>query len=276
MKVNPLAIVPVFALLLLPLSRAQQATGGTPVRDISKNSSPLNNPPPEALNDPRPHGTAGDDATDEQIRLGNPVDAPNPIVPRSLQGKIGAAVLGATLRMDGTFADLAALGGDQDLDEAALDAVHEWRYTPATQNGKPVEASVFIVFRLRKGKIARSIEPDLPYPTKPRTPIEEQRARGELFLLVDRTHIKPPKALYQPEPDYSEPARAANYQGTAVLGVIVGRDGTPIDVWVVRKLGLGLDQKALLTVRRWKFAPARKDGEPVPVLANIEVDFHLY
>jgi len=61
-----------------------------------------------------------------------------------------------------------------------------------------------------------------------------------------------------------------------VLGVIVGPDGNPQDVWVVKKLGLALDRKAIDAVRTWKFDPATRDGEPVAVLINIEVTFHLY
>jgi len=57
--------------------------------------------------------------------------------------------------------------------------------------------------------------------------------------------MHPPKVLYQPDPEYSEAARYAKFQGMLVLGMIVGRDGDPKDVWVVKKLGLGLDQKAI-------------------------------
>jgi protein TonB len=88
--------------------------------------------------------------------------------------------------------------------------------------------------------------------------------------------VKAPKVLNAPDPDYSELARRAKYQGVIVLGVIVGPDGNPQDVWVVKKLGLGLDQKAIDAVRTWKFDPATRDGEPVAVLINVEVTFHVY
>ena len=88
--------------------------------------------------------------------------------------------------------------------------------------------------------------------------------------------VKPPKVLNAPDPEYSELARRAKYQGVAVLGVIVGPDGNPQDVWVVKKLGLALDRKAIDVVRTWKFEPATRDGEPVPVLINVEIMFRLY
>ena len=85
-----------------------------------------------------------------------------------------------------------------------------------------------------------------------------------------------PKAIYQPEPEYSEEARKAKYQGTVVLSIVVGADGVPRDIKVARSLGLGLDEKAIETVKTWKFEPGTKDGKPVATYATIEVAFHLY
>ncbi len=88
--------------------------------------------------------------------------------------------------------------------------------------------------------------------------------------------VSAPKAVYSPEPEYSEEARKAKYQGTCVLWLVVGPDGRPRDVKVTRSLGLGLDEKAIETVRTWKFEPAMKDGKPVAVQISVEVDFRLY
>jgi protein TonB len=88
--------------------------------------------------------------------------------------------------------------------------------------------------------------------------------------------VSAPRLLYAPDPDYSEEARKAKYQGTVVLWVVVGPDGRPRDIRVQRSLGLGLDEKAVEAVRTWKFDPARKDGQPVAVQINVEVNFRLY
>ncbi len=88
--------------------------------------------------------------------------------------------------------------------------------------------------------------------------------------------VSAPRALDTPDPDYSEEARKAKYQGTCVLWLIVGPDGKPRDVKVARALGMGLDQKAIEAVRNWKFEPAMKDGRPVAVQINVEVNFRLY
>ena len=88
--------------------------------------------------------------------------------------------------------------------------------------------------------------------------------------------VSAPRILYQPDPEYSEPARKAKYEGTVVLLLIVGPDGRPRDIHVARTLGLGLDEKAIEAVRQWKFEPARKNGQPVAVQINVEVEFRLY
>ena len=88
--------------------------------------------------------------------------------------------------------------------------------------------------------------------------------------------VSAPRILSDPEPEYSEEARKAKYQGVCVLWLVVGPDGRPRDIKVARSLGLGLDEKAIEAVKNWKFEPAMKDGKPVAVQINVEVNFHLY
>ena len=88
--------------------------------------------------------------------------------------------------------------------------------------------------------------------------------------------VSAPRVVYQPDPEYSEEARKAKYQGTCVLWLVVGPDGRPRDIRVARSLGLGLDEKAIEAVKTWKFEPAMKDGKPVAVQINVEVSFRLY
>jgi periplasmic protein TonB len=87
--------------------------------------------------------------------------------------------------------------------------------------------------------------------------------------------VSPPRILYKVEPEYSEEARKAKFQGTVLLFVIVDEKGNPRDIKIIRPLGLGLDQKAVEAVEKWKFSPGQKDGKPVPVQAQIEVNFRL-
>ncbi len=88
--------------------------------------------------------------------------------------------------------------------------------------------------------------------------------------------VSAPRVLYSPNPEYSEEARKAKFQGTVVLWLVVGADGRPREIRVARALGMGLDQKAIEAVRTWQFEPAKKDGVSVPVQINVEVNFRLY
>lgn len=88
--------------------------------------------------------------------------------------------------------------------------------------------------------------------------------------------VSGPKLIYQPDPEYSEEARKAKFQGTCVLWVVVGPDGKARDIRVARTLGLGLDEKAIEAVKTWRFEPAMKDNKPVAVQINVEVSFRLY
>jgi TonB family protein len=88
--------------------------------------------------------------------------------------------------------------------------------------------------------------------------------------------ISVPRAIYDPDPEYSEEARNAKYQGTVVLQIVAGADGLPRDIQIRRSLGLGLDEKAIEAVKKWRFEPAKKDGRAVAVLVNIEVNFRLH
>jgi periplasmic protein TonB len=88
--------------------------------------------------------------------------------------------------------------------------------------------------------------------------------------------VTPPRPIYSPDPEFSEEARKAKYQGVCTLMIVVDTDGRPINLRVVNSLGMGLDEKALETVKTWRFEPGMKDGHPVKVEMAVEVDFHLY
>jgi periplasmic protein TonB len=87
--------------------------------------------------------------------------------------------------------------------------------------------------------------------------------------------VSAPSVVFQVEPEYSEEARKAKYGGIVMLSVIVDAEGYPRDIRVVKSLGMGLDEKAAEAVRKWKFRAGRKDGKPVNVRAQIQVDFRL-
>jgi periplasmic protein TonB len=65
-------------------------------------------------------------------------------------------------------------------------------------------------------------------------------------------------------------------QGVVLLLLVVGKDGRPYDIRVGESLGMGLDEKAIAAVGRWRFKPATLNGQPVATQIAVEVDFHLY
>ncbi len=86
-----------------------------------------------------------------------------------------------------------------------------------------------------------------------------------------------PMCIYCPQPEYSDEARKAKYQGTVLLDVTVTADGRVISPIVIKGPGLGLEEKALSQVRNWKMRPAvGPSGKPVNCRVQIEVTFHLY
>ncbi len=88
--------------------------------------------------------------------------------------------------------------------------------------------------------------------------------------------LTPPKATHTVPPDYSEKARKARVQGVVGLRVVVTSEGKIGDVTIVKKLNPELDEKAVEAVHKWKFEPATKDGQPVAVQINVDMQFALY
>jgi protein TonB len=88
--------------------------------------------------------------------------------------------------------------------------------------------------------------------------------------------VSAPQLIFSPDPEFSDEARRAKYQGVCVVSLIVDAQGNPQRVAVVRHLGMGLDEKAVEAVKQYKFKPATLQGKPVPVEVNIEVNFRIY
>jgi protein TonB len=88
--------------------------------------------------------------------------------------------------------------------------------------------------------------------------------------------VAAPQLIFAPDPEFSDEARRAKFQGVCVVSVVVDVQGNPQQVQVVRHLGMGLDQKAVDAVKQYRFKPATLQGKPVPVEVNIEVTFRIY
>jgi len=87
--------------------------------------------------------------------------------------------------------------------------------------------------------------------------------------------IEPPTLLREVKPDYTENARQRGIEGDVVMEIVVRRDGTVGDVRVMQGLGYGLDERASEAVRRWRFSPARRRGQPVDVMVEVAMEFKI-
>jgi protein TonB len=86
-----------------------------------------------------------------------------------------------------------------------------------------------------------------------------------------------PECIYCPDPLYSDEARKAKYAGSVVLDVIISADGRVTNIRVAKGVGLGLDEKAIESVKQWRLKPALgPNGKPVAVRMPIEVTFRLF
>ena len=118
--------------------------------------------------------------------------------------------------------------------------------------------------------------------------LEAQRAKSEKtpVRLVGKSGAKtgqassqvetPPRAIYSPDVEYTEQAREAKLEGVCVVRILVGTDGKPQSVVVTKKLGMGLDEKAVETIKKWRFEPSRRYGKPIPSYLTLNLGFKLF
>jgi len=121
--------------------------------------------------------------------------------------------------------------------------------------------------------IAFWLTPVTILPAQMQPPSEAPRSAGEVYRVG--RGVSAPVAAYHVEPDYSQEARKAGFQGTVGLSMEVDEQGLPKNLKVVKPLGVGLDEKAIEAVQQWRFSPAELNGKPVVVQAAVEVNFRL-
>ena len=109
--------------------------------------------------------------------------------------------------------------------------------------------------------------------TEPKVTSEERHMD---VVKLDPKNMKPPKAIYTPEPKYLDVARRLRVQGTVVFSAVIDESGRVQQVAIVRPVGLGLDDRAVEAIQKWKFEPAIREGRPVTVRMTLEVSFNLY
>ncbi len=214
---------------------------------------------------------AGEVVTGRLIRRVDP-KLPRKLRKQKVQGRV---VLQVTIEGNGSVSSQSVISGDASLAQPVQTAVRQWRFAPYTQNGHPVKVQQNLTFNFVRGKQFGELDPELPPASlagpQLTAPQDGAAPAGGVFLVGEG--VTAPRAIYAPNVASDKKARTAENSGVCVLGLVVGADGKPRDIKVVRALAKGLDKKAVEAVRKWKFEPATKDGVPVAVLINVEVPF---
>jgi len=179
-----------------------------------------------------------------------------------VSGIEGSAVIYAEITENGSAKNLRLLRSlGYGLDEEALKAVQQWRFEPYVENGRLCRAATYVpvTFRLDRQIYGANI------PSK---------TANEIFQ-VGVGGITAPRILSRVEPTFTQEARVAKIQGTLFLFIIVTSAGTVDNAVVLQGLGKGMDENALEAIKQWKFVPALKDGQPIPVMLTVEIQFAL-
>jgi len=138
------------------------------------------------------------------------------------------------------------------LDQNALVAIRQWRFSPGTREGAPqaMDAEIDVEFSLRSEAVNELIANDMATLVGPGvTPPRAVRTAGRV------------------------PARL-RVRGDVILDVVLQEDGTPKIVRILQSLTPEADEIAVRHFEQWRFSPAMKDGRPVKVRMNAEVGFH--
>ena len=170
----------------------------------------------------------------------------------------GTVILEAKTDEQGNVVDAKVLKSIPLLDQAAIDAVRQWRYEPIIISGKArkVLFTVTVRFVLNEGTKEDAMD---------------KFAQGAVRAIND---IKPPKFVKEVPPVYPEIARQSMVDGVVILGVKTDEAGKVVDIMILRSIPL-LDQAAIDAVRQWIYEPMVVDGKAVPVVFTVTVRFQL-
>ncbi len=173
-------------------------------------------------------------------------------------GVQGMVILEVKSDEQGTIVGVRLLRSIPLLDQAAIEAVKQWKYEPLVIDGKPRQVifTVTVNFKLEDGSEEKTLEKFAQGAVK---------AEGE---------VQPPEQTKYVKPSYPEAARQAGVQGTVILGVKADEAGRVVDVVVLRSIPL-LDQAAIDAAKQWAYEPKIIDGKAVPIVFTITVRFVL-
>jgi len=186
----------------------------------------------------------------------------NPVYPEEarVSGVQGLVILEAKADEQGNVIDVRILRSVPLLDQAAIDAVKQWKYEPLVIGG-----------RARKAVFTVTVRFALKDKDGDRAKAFNEFARGAVKAEGD---VNPPRLIKESAPVYPEAARQAGVEGVVILGVRADETGAVVDAIVLRSIPL-LDQAAIDAVKRWAYEPTLIGGKAVPIVFTVTVRFRL-
>jgi TonB family protein len=187
---------------------------------------------------------------------------------------------------DGSVESVRALAPDDRVSRDVEPALHSLAFSALQIDGNPIPTVHFVritkgldgtvVAATSVGSEALAIANDLlPSEFPPPASTAPASTPAPVGPVVTGAGVTAPRVRTKVEPEYSEEASRARLQGRVVMKFVVDLNGLPRDYQIVRRLGLGLDEKAIAAVQRWRFEPGMKDGQAVNTFATIEMNFRL-
>ena len=137
-----------------------------------------------------------------------------------------------------------------------------------------IQQSIWKWVQQARSDIDKEIVAEHPEYSAPIAQAQQKQADASGAFSVGG-NVSAPQLITKTDPSYSDEARAAKISGSVTLSLVVSKDGIPTNVRVVKSLGLGLDEKAIEAVQKWRFKPALKDGVAVATQAVVSVNFKL-
>jgi TonB family protein len=221
--------------------------------------------------------------TQEPVRVGGSVQAPErvryvaPVYPADAASArvSGIVILEAVVGPSGEVTDAKVLKSIPLLDEAALQAVKQWRYTPTTLNGQPVPVIMTVTVNFTIDGAAT--QPVLVNGAPPQSIAASSSLatewKGAPPIRTGGTITPPERVKYVP-PVYPADAQQARVTGIIILEAIIDENGNVAMTKVLKGVPM-LDDAAVSAVSQWKYTPTLLNGVAVPVLMTVTVNFTI-
>jgi hypothetical protein len=97
-----------------------------------------------------------------------------------------------------------------------------------------------------------------------------------VYRCVIPQKVTAPKAIHSPEPNFSLGALKEAEKRLTKLRLIVNEGGLPELLGVINDPSNAAAAESVLAVSRWRFTPATRNGQPVAVIIDVEIEAHSY